>query len=153
MTLAAEPGAMPFSGEEQAMYAAMRANSTLAGAMFNLMAVRSFAEDYERSLIQVARSPVPLRTSTTPVLSMPASANPAMDLPLPRMTPFQRVLAPDPHTLISVVEGNFGATLAHCELSADEARGFNRAVCHQLTCSTKVRHMLCGRGELDEDMT
>lgn len=150
--MAAAPSAIPFTHEEREMYAALRASPALAKAIFNLMAQPSFANQYDRSLIQVVHSPIPLRTSTTPVIAMPAPAHPAMGRPLPGLFPFQRVLVVDPHTLVSVVVGDFGGTFAHSKLAVDEARGFNRSVCHQLTQFDMVRHMLCGCEGLRGDM-
>lgn len=99
---------MEFTQEEREMYTTLRANPDLAKLMFNAMALRSFADDYDRSPIQVARFPIPLRSSTTPVLAAPAPARAATDLPLPGMVPFQRVLAVAPHRLTLVVVGNLG---------------------------------------------
>ena len=150
--MAVAPSSMPFADEEREMYAAMRASPGLASAMFNLMAVRSFADEYERSLVHVSRSSRPLRTSTTPVLCMPAPARPAIDLPLPGMVPFQRVLAVDPHTLVLVVVGDFGGAFANSEMPEEVADGFNRSLRWQFSYYSKVRHMICGREMLVEDM-
>jgi hypothetical protein len=120
--------------------------------MFNAMAVRSFADDYDRSLIQVARSPIPLRTSTTPVLPSPAPAHAAMDLPLPGMVPFQRALVVDPWTLILVVVGNFNGAFANTEMPFDIANEFNRSVALQFSNFPMVRHMVCGRDRLVDDI-
>ena len=152
VAMASGPSSMPFTDEEREMYTAMRASPDLTKAMFNLMAVRSFADEYDRSLVHVARSSKPLRTSTTPVLSMPVPAHPAIDLPLPGMVPFQRVLAVDPHTLVLVVVGDFGGAFANSEMPADVADGFNRSLCWQFSHYPKVRHMICGRDRLVEDM-
>lgn len=152
--MAADPAStMQFTDEEREMYAYLRANPEDAKAMYNAMALRSFIDDYDRSLIQVARSPIPLRTSTTPVIAAPAPAHPAMDLPLPSMVPFQRVLAVDPHTLVLVVVGDFGAAFTNNEMPLDTAQGYNRGVAGQFTNFPMVRHMVCGRGRLIEDMT
>ena len=151
--MAGAPSSMPFTDEEREMYAAMRANPDLANAMFNLMAVRSFADEYDRSLVHVSRSVKPLRTSTTPVLSMPAPAHPAIDLPLPGMVPFQRVLAVDPHTLVLVVVGDFGGAFANSDMPEEVAGSFNRSLCWQFSYYPKVRHMICGREDLVEDMS
>lgn len=150
--IASGPSSMEFSDEERDMYAALRANPGLMKAMSNLMAVRSFANEYDRSLVHVSRARKPLRTSTTPVLSMPAPAHPAIDLPLPGMVPYQRVLAVDPHTLVLVVVGDFGGAFANSEMTEDVADGFNRTMCWQFSHYPKVRHMICGRDRLVEDM-
>jgi hypothetical protein len=152
--MAADPSSsMEFTDEERDMYAFIRANPGFAKTMFNAMALHSFADDYDRSLIQVARSPVPLRTSTTPVLPSPAPAHAAMDLPLPGMVPFQRALAVDPWTLILVVVGNFDGAFVNNEMPIDIAHGFNRTVAGQFSHFPMVRHMVCGRDRLVDDMT
>lgn len=152
--MAADPtSTMQFTDEEREMYAYLRANPTFAKAMFNTLALRSFVSDYDRSFIQVARSPIPLRTSTTPVLPAPAPAHPDMDMPLPGMVPFQRVLAVDPQTLVSVIVGNFGGAFSNIEMPRDMADGFNRSVAGQFAKFPMVRHMVCGRDRLVEDMT
>ncbi|UPT97745.1 DUF4238 domain-containing protein [Bradyrhizobium barranii subsp. apii] len=152
--MAADPSSeMEFTEEEREMYTTLRANPDLAKLMFNAMALRSFADDYDRSLIQVARSPIPLRSSTTPVLPAPAPAHAAMDLPLPGMVPFQRVLAVDPHTLILVVAGDFDGAFVNGEMPIELAHGFNRSVVGQFAHFPKVRHMICGRDRLIDDMT
>lgn len=152
--MAADPSSsMEFTDEEREMYAFIRANPDFAKIMFNAMALHSFADDFDRSLIQVARSPVPLRTSTTPVLPSPAPAHAAIDLPLPGMVPFQRVLAVDPWTLILVVVGDFGGAFANNEMPIDIAHGFNRTVAGQFSHFPMVRHMVGGRDRLVDDMT
>ena len=152
--MAADPdSAVEFTDEEREMYASLRANPDLAKAMFNAMAVRSFADDYDCSLIQVARSPIPLRTTTTPVLALPAPAHAAMAMPLPGLLPFQRALAVDPHTLILVVVGDFDGAFVNCEMPLDVAYGFNRSVAGQFSHFPMVRHMVCGRHRLVQDMT
>lgn len=152
--MAADPSSeMEFTDQERTMYATLRANGNIAKAMFNAMALHSFADDYDRSLIQVTRSPIPLRSSTTPVLSARAPEHAAMDLPLPGMVPFQRVLAVDPHTLILVVVGDFDGAFENGEMPIAVAHGFNRSVAGQFALFPKVRHMICGRDRLVEDMT
>lgn len=151
--MAADPtSTMEFTEDERDMYAFMRANPDFAKAMFNTMALRSFAEDFDRSLIQVARSPIPLRSSTTPVLVAPAPAHPAISLPLPGMVPFQRVLAVDPHTLVIVVMGDFDGAFENVEMPLELAHGYNRTAVGQFAKFPKVRHMVCGRDRLVEDM-
>jgi hypothetical protein len=152
--MAADPSSdIEFSEEERQMYATLRTNPNLAKLMFNAMALHSFADDYDRSLIQVARSSVPLRFSTTAVLSAPAPAHVAMDMPPPGMVPFQRVLAIDPHTLILVVVGDFDGAFSNREMPIDVTQGYNRSVAGQFAQFPEVRHMICTRDRLVEDMT
>lgn len=152
--MAADPSSeMEFTEEEREMYAFIRANPDFGKAMFNAMALRSFENEYDRSLIQVARSPIPLRTSTTPVLPAPAPAHPAMDLPLPGMVPFQRVLVVNPTTLVLVIAGDFDGAFVNGDMPLDIAQGFNRSVAGQFSKFPMVRHMVCNRDLLVEDMT
>ncbi len=154
MAMAEDPNSeIEFTDEEREMYAYLREHPEFRRAMFNVGAVRSFADEYDRSLITVARSPVPLRTSTTPVLLTPAPAHSAMDLPLPSMKPFQRVLAVNPFTLVAVVVGDFGGAFFNTEMTPDVAHGINRTAAGQFAHFPKVRHMISGRERLIEDMT
>ena len=80
--MAADPkSATSFADEERACYAFMRANKDLAKAMLNRMTTTTAWTEES--------SPVPLRSSTSPVFSMPVPPHAAMYLPLPAMTPFQ----------------------------------------------------------------
>jgi hypothetical protein len=152
--LAADPNSsIPFTDEEREMYAFMRANPEFRKVMFNATALRQFAPEYERSLIMVKRSPIPLRSSTTPVLAAPFEAIKGIDLPLPGVVPFQRVMAVAPDTMISVVVGDFGGAFVNFEIGLDEARIFNRNVAGQFAKFPMVRHMVCSRDDLVEDMT
>jgi hypothetical protein len=69
------------------------------------------------------------------------------------MAPFQRVLVVDPYTVVIVVVGNFGGAFANAEMSLDLAHRFNRSVAGQFSYFPMVRHMVCGRDRLVEDMT
>jgi len=153
--MAADPmSAIEFSEEERELYAFMRSNPSSAKALFNARAAHSFVDAYDRSLILVVRSPIPVRTSTAPVVAMSIPAHPAIDLPLPGMVPLQRLLAVDPHTLVSVVVGDFGGTFDNIELPQDDvAHGYNRRVAAHFSQFPMVRHMVCGSDRLVEDMT
>lgn len=61
---------IPFTDEERDMYAFLRANPNHASAMFNMMStsVDWTAESFAGARLSIFRSPIPLRTSTTPVL-------------------------------------------------------------------------------------
>lgn len=151
--MASDPNShMPFSDEEREMYAFLRANPDFRKVMFNAMALRDFAPDYERSLIMVKRSSIPLRSSTTPVLAAPFDAIAGLDMPLPGLAPFQRVMAVDPYTMVSVVVGDFGGAFVNFEMELDEARGFNRSIAGQFAKFPMVRHMVCGPEGLVDDM-
>lgn len=152
--MAANPDSkIPFTDEERKMHALLRANPDIRKAMLNSMAVRDFTQGYGRSLIIVKRSPIPLRSSTTPVLVAPFEPLAGLDMPLPGLLPFQRMMAIDPYTMVSVVVGDFGGTFVNSEMSLDEARGFNRSIALQFAKFPMVRHMVCGTEDLIEDMT
>jgi hypothetical protein len=152
--MAADPNStIPFTEEEREMYAFLRANPKAKKVMFNIMTLRQFAPEYDRSLIMVKRSPIPLRSSTTPVLAAPFQAIKGIDLDLPGLVPFQRAMAVNPHTIVSVVVGDFGGAFVNHEIDSEEARGFNRSVAGQFAKFPMVRHMICGREALIEDMT
>lgn len=80
-----------FDDEERAAYAAMDADPNLAKAMQNHMAATTAwtESSFKGALMMILRSPIGLRSSTTPVFAMPAPRHPAMALPLPGMTPYQ----------------------------------------------------------------
>lgn len=153
--MAADPNsAMPFSDEEREMYAVQRANPEFAKAMFNFMVTNPFDErEYDSSLIVVARSPIPLRTSTTPTIAVKSPPHPAMAMPLPGMVPFQRILAVDPHTLVTVTVGDFGGYFANVEMDVETAMGVNRNFAGHFGHFPHVRHLVTGRDRLVEDMT
>ena len=153
--MAAHPNsAMPFSDEEREMYALQRANPELAKAMFNSMATNRFDErEYDSSLIVVARSPIPLRTSTTPAIAVKSPPHPAIDMPLPGMVPFQRILTVDPHTMVAVTVGDFGGHFANIEMDVEMAIGINKTFVGHFGHFPHVRHLVAGRDRLIEDMT
>lgn len=146
--------AMPFNAEEREMYAVQRANPEFAKAMFNFMVTSPFDErEYDSSLIVVARSPIPLRTSTTPTIAVKSPPHPAMAMPLPGMVPFQRILTVDPHTLVTVTVGDFGGYFANVEMDVETAMGVNRNFAGHFGHFPHVRHLVTGRDRLVEDMT
>ena len=151
--MAADPNSsIPFSDDEREMYAALRSDPVARKAFFNAMALQDFAQGHERSVIMVKRSRVRLRCSTTPVLTAPFDAVPGIDMPLPGMAPFQRLMAIDPHTLVSVVVGDFGGQIFNSELSDQEAKGWNRSVAAQFAYFPQVRHMISGADGLVADL-
>jgi hypothetical protein len=151
---AADPASqMPFSAEERAIYAQDRANPKRASAILNMMAVNPFnAYDYDRALIVVGRSPIRLRSSTTPAIALRSPPHPAIDMPLPGMVPFQRVLNVNPYTMVSVAVGDFDGHLANLELDHDTAKGLNRTFAGHFCKFRQVRHLITGRDRLVEDM-
>lgn len=123
---------MPFSDEERAMYAAQNARPGLAKAMFNALAATRFAErEYAGSMIMILRSPIRLRTSTTPAIALSAPPHPNMALPLNGMVPLQRALTLNPTTIALLIVGDFdGAFFNHAiGLDVAQAQASGTAAC------------------------
>ena len=154
--MAADPDSLiPFSDYERKRYAEMRANPGLDRETLNFMAATTswLAGKYRSSTIMVMRSPIPLRTSTAPVMAISAPAHPAMSLPLPGMTPYQRILALNPTTAIAIVDGAFEGAFTNVDIPVDVARGFNRHRIAQFAHFPHVRHLVTGRDDLTSDIT
>ena len=153
--MAANPDTdIPFTDKERRMYAVLRANPEVAKFMFNSIATKRFdRRDFDRALILVVRSPIRLRTSTTPVIVIPAPNHTVMDLPLPGMTPFQRILTINYHTMVSVVVGDFDGHFSNIAMTEETALGFNRNVVGHFAYFPSVRHLVTDRNRLAEDMT
>lgn len=153
MEMATDPNSeIPFTAEEREMYSELRANPELRKQMFNLGVLRDFTDGYERSLVAVMRSRLPLRSSTTPVIVAPMEGLSGVDLPLPGQVPYQRQMAVDPFTIVSVVVGDFGGAFVNYEISEQAAQLYNRTVAGQFAKFPAVRHMICGSDRLVEDM-
>ncbi len=151
---ASDSSSMPFSDEERKMYALQRSNPDLAAFAFNISAsTRYFDRGFESALITVSRSPIRLLTSTNPAMAWPTPAHPAMHLPLPGMVPFERVLALNPTTFVSVVEGDFDGAFFNSEIGLNVALGFNRRTLGHFAHFPEVRHLISDRERLNEDMT
>ena len=144
---------MAFGAAEREWLVHMQNNPEIFKRTFNEIASHSFTNHFDKCLIQLLHSPIPLRASTTPVLPLRAPPHIAMDLPLPGMVPFMRALVIDPFTLVLVVDGKSSGTLLHKNMTEDEALEFNRTVAGWFSKFPKVRHMICGRGRLVDDMT
>lgn len=144
-----------FSDEERAYYSMMRSNPNLAKATLNLMsATTQWAEEsFRGALIMVVRSPIPLRSSTTPVFALPCSPHPAMRLPLPGMSPYQLVLTLNPQTYMSLVVGDFDGAFSNQLIDLPTAHGFNRHFAGQFANFDAVRHLIASRDDLIDDMT
>ena len=153
--MAADPDSdIPFTDEERRMYKLRRANPNFAKLMFNSLATRRFDErDFDSALILVWRSPFRLRTSTTPVITVPAPWHAAMDLPLPGMVPFQRVLTVNPYTVVTVVVGDFSGQFSNQMMDEEMAAATNRWFADNFARFPIVRHLVTGRDRLIEDMT
>lgn len=144
-----------FTDEERKMYAALRADPNLAKMMLNMMAtsVAWTTQQYTGSGLSVLRSPIPLRSSTTPVMAVRAPAHPALYLPLPGMVPYQLILTLNPTTQVSLVLGSFENGFMNVEIDVPTARGFNRHFTGQFAHFENTKHLITGRHDLITDMT
>lgn len=152
---ASSSGAMPFSDDERVMYAQLRASSDGAKALMNAMSVTLnwAADEYSGCAISVLRSPIPLMSSTTPVLTVKAPSHPALKLPLPGQTPYLYVLPLDPFTLATLVIGDFDGAFVNHAISAEVALGFNQQYVGQFAFFDPIRHLIAGREGIVPAMT
>jgi len=146
---------VPFTEEERELYAYIRDNPNEAKAMFNLksMSTKWVEADYHRAAMSIFRSPIPLRTLSTPVMSIRAPSHPSLHLPLPGLTSYQMVLALNPTTIASLVLGDFDDAFINTEMPLDSAMGFNRHFVAQFSQYDGIRHLVTGRNDLSVDMT
>ncbi|KAF0105081.1 MAG: hypothetical protein FD144_990 [Rhodospirillaceae bacterium] len=146
--------AIPFADEERAHYAAMRAHPDIAKEALNQMASTTewAVDSLESAFLMILRSPVPLRSSTTPVVALSWAAHAAMALPLPDMTPYQLVLTLNPHTLACLILGDFDGAFSNRLVDQSIALGFNRRFLGQFGHFDHVRHLITGRANLAADM-
>jgi hypothetical protein len=146
---------IPFTDEERAQLRFLRANKNSAKAMLNYMAttIEWTESDFRGAGLTILRSPIPLRSSTVPVLSMPAPAHPAIKLPLPGMTPYTWVLTLNPLTIACLNLGDFGGEFLNQAMDQQTALMFNRHFVIQFSMFAKVRHLITGREDLAADMT
>lgn len=152
---ASENSTIAFSDEEREMYAALRADPQLAKAFFNTMSshLSWTKSDFEGCGILVCRSTIPLRCSTTPVLTISSPSHPGMSLPLLGMVPYALLLTLRPDTLVILVLGDFDSLFQNRLLSEDESRAFNRIYLGQFAHFETMRHLITPRDGLIEDMT
>jgi hypothetical protein len=147
---------IPFTDEERDMYAFLRADPNRARAMFNMMSASLdwSAESFPGAALLIFRSPIPLRTSTTPVLPIGTPTDPALCLPLPGMVPHQHVLTLNRTTIASLVLGDFDDLFVNREIDVAVANAYNRNFVAQFGCFENVRHLITDRNdELIADMT
>lgn len=153
--LANDPFAeMEFSAEEREQYAFLKSDPEFKSALMDRMASDTSwqAEAFEGALVMVWRSPVALRTGTTPVLSLPAPADPRIRLDGPGIVPTQLVAALSPLVAISVVLGGFEDDFQNIEIGADAAMGLNRSYIGQFAHFEQMRHVICERDGLEAEM-
>ena len=144
-----------FTDEERERYAFERANPNRAKTTFNFMS-SSLAwteKSFSGAGLSIFRSPIPLRSSTTPVLALRAPEHPALRLPLPGMVPYQLILTLNRTTIASLVLADFDDAFGNTEISVDVARVFNRHFVGQFAYFEHVRHLITDRHNLAADMT
>lgn len=146
---------IPFTEEERRMYAAIRQHPDGLERHLNAMAasLEWTSREFHSCGISIFRSPIPLRSATTPVLAVPAPDHPALALDLPGMTPFTFVLPLDPHTLAMLTLGDFDGHFSNRMISPLEAQGFNRQYLAQFAFFPMIRHLITGREGLVSMMT
>lgn len=146
---------IPFTRDERDMYADMRAFPNEAKHLFNL--ISSTLEWTERGFrgagLSILRSPIPLRSSTAPVMSIPAPPHPALRLPLPGMAPYQLALTLNRNTIATLVLADFDDAFVNYEITVEVAKGFNRYFVGQFAQFDQVRHLITDRDNLTVDMT
>ena len=153
---AASDNDIPFTDEERDMYAFLRGDPNHARAMFNMMSTSLdwAAKNFAGAGLSIFRSPIPLRTSTTPVLPIGTPTDPALCLPLPGMTPHQHVLTLNRTTIASLVLGDFDDFFVNREIDVAVANAYNRNFAAQFACFDNVRHLITDRNDdLIADMT
>lgn len=146
---------IPFTDEEQEFYAWIRENPKDAKEFFNFQAssLEWTEKSFRGAALSVLRSPIPLRTSSIPVMSMPAPSHPALSLELPGMIPYQNVLPLDRTTVACLVLGDFDDAFLNIEIGTDVAQGFNRHRVAHFAHFEHVRHLITDRKGLLSDMT
>jgi Protein of unknown function (DUF4238) len=152
---ASDTNTIPFTDEEREMYAEMRARPDQTKAFFNAMSasLQWTERNYRGAGISILRSPVPLRSSTTPVLTLEAPSDPALRLPLPGMVPYQYILTLNKTDIVTLVLADFDDAFLNVEITADLAKGFNRRFVQQFAQFDHVRHLITDREDLADDMT
>lgn len=143
-----------FSEEEKEMYKEFRENPHLAKTMMNMMAssLQWTAKSVESSFLMILRSPIPLRTSTTPTISITAPHHPNMDLPVPGMAPYQLVLALNPSTIACLVLGDFDGHFSNEIMDLQTALGFNSHYLAHFAKFQNVRHLVTEKAGLVDEM-
>ncbi len=143
--LAALPdSAISFTDEERQQYAEMRSDPDLVKEMFDYMSssLGWTERTYKGCGLTIIRSKIPVRTSSTPVLTIPAPPHPSLWLPLPGMIPFQYVLTLNPTTIASLVLADFDDAFLNIEAGVDFSRAINRCLVGQFGHFKYIRHLL-----------
>lgn len=153
--MAASPDSpMPFAPAEREYYAKLRENPDLAKEVFTFTSssLEWTERTYKGAGLTIMRSKIPLRTSSVPVLAIPAPAHPSLKLPLPGMTPYQYILTLTPTTMASLVLADFDDAFMNIEVPPEVSLGINRYFVGQFGHGEHVRHLLTGRDGLISEM-
>jgi Protein of unknown function (DUF4238) len=145
-----------FSEEEREMYFLLGQNPEFRAEFFasRVTQIVWSHENYQRALITICRTNIPLRTSTTPVHSVAAPRHPALHLPLPGQVPYTLTMTLNRHTFACLTLGDFEPdTFSNLLVPDDVARGYNRQRAAQFAYFPANAHLITDRQDLIEDMT
>jgi hypothetical protein len=84
------------------------------------------ADSFESAFLMILCSPIPLRSSTTPVVALSVPAHATIKLPLPDMTPCQLVLTLNPNTFACLILGEFDGAFSNRLVDKQIAVGLKR---------------------------
>jgi hypothetical protein len=145
---------MPFTPEERDMYGLLRSNYSLAKRYFNATSLSTnwTEREFDSARIGIHRSPISLRTSTTPVIALKVPNNPGLHPPLPGAVPYMDVMALSRHVIMTLSLGDFDGDFVNTELTLDDARGFNRHFVAQFAHFPANQHLITDREGLIADM-
>jgi hypothetical protein len=152
--MAADPSSgMPFTEDEHQMYALWRKSPGYVKFLLNTIVTDRFDRDgFDSAFILVMRSPIRLRTSTTPTITVSTPRHGAIDLPLSGTVPFGRMLTVNPYTLVTVVDGDFGGHFSNRMIDEETAININRNFAGFFANFPQIRHLVTGRERLIVDM-
>lgn len=153
--LAANPDSdIPFTDEEREMHAYLRRHPEEFRAFMNFRAVQMpwSERDFHGSILSILRSPIALRTATSPVLSVRAPDHPALHLPLPGQEPYMYVLTLNRTTLATLALGDFDGAFSNSEMPLEVAKSVNRHFVVQFAKYEHVRHLIADDADLVADM-
>ena len=145
---------IPFTADERAQFAFLRAHKDLAKMTFNTMAATlTWTENaFKGAGMTILRWPIPLRSSTIPVLAIPAPPHPAIKLPLPGMVPYTLILMLNTATALFLNLGDFDGEFLNMQMDQQTALGLNRHFVGQFAHFPQVRHLIASRENLADDM-
>lgn len=145
---------MIFSDEEREMYRELKNDPDSAKERLNGMATSMAwtARAFEGAIIMVLRSPIPLRTSTTPAIAIPIPHHPNLALSLPGMLPYKLALTLNKNTMVSIILGDFDGTFCNQEIDINTAKGFNQHFLAHFAKFNSVRHLVTDKQNLVQDM-